>query len=91
MCSLKEKKFESLVKSEGAEFVDYNKKFLTRTYPSGTRIDSSNYNPVNAWIAGCQIGKLLLLPLYYILYIIYYILHIFVTAKLYFLYKQVSY
>ena len=59
MSSLKERKFESLVKSDGTEFVDYNKKFLTRTYPSGTRIDSSNYNPVDAWIAGCQIGNLL--------------------------------
>ena len=61
MSSLKEKKFQGLVKTEGSLFVDYNKKFLTRTYPSGSRFDSSNYDPMTAWTAGCQIGRLFLL------------------------------
>ncbi|KAL6462167.1 hypothetical protein MHYP_G00285890 [Metynnis hypsauchen] len=37
------------------EFVNYNKKFLTRVYPSPMRIDSSNMNPQDFWKCGCQI------------------------------------
>lgn len=29
---------------------------LNRVYPAGSRTDSSNYNPVPLWNAGCQIG-----------------------------------
>lgn len=39
-------------------FVDYNKKQFSRIYPAGTRVDSSNYDPVPAWNAGCQIVAL---------------------------------
>lgn len=39
-------------------FVDYNKRQLARIYPAGTRVDSSNYNPVPGWMAGCQIVAL---------------------------------
>ena len=56
MLSLVESQFQSLAKKSSVDFVDYNKKFLTRTYPKGTRVDSSNYNPVAGWIVGCQIG-----------------------------------
>ncbi len=38
-----------------AEFVNYNKKFLARVYPSPMRIDSSNMNPQDFWKCGCQI------------------------------------
>ncbi|KAK3104139.1 hypothetical protein FSP39_024731 [Pinctada imbricata] len=31
---------------------------LVRTYPAGTRTDSSNYNPVPMWNAGCQVVAL---------------------------------
>lgn len=58
MSSLGEHKFQSLARSHGADFVEYNKKFLTRTYPAGSRFDSSNYDPSNAWVAGCQIVAL---------------------------------
>uniref|UniRef100_A0A8C1WRZ8 Phosphoinositide phospholipase C n=1 Tax=Cyprinus carpio TaxID=7962 RepID=A0A8C1WRZ8_CYPCA len=37
------------------EFVNYNKKFLARVYPSPMRIDSSNMNPQDFWKCGCQI------------------------------------
>lgn len=37
---------------------EYNEHHLTRTYPAGTRIDSSNYNPVVAWAMGCQLVAL---------------------------------
>ncbi|KAG7217350.1 hypothetical protein CRUP_003134, partial [Coryphaenoides rupestris] len=33
----------------------YNKMQLSRIYPKGTRVDSSNYNPQVFWNAGCQL------------------------------------
>jgi phosphatidylinositol phospholipase C, delta len=36
----------------------YNDTHLTRTYPAGTRVDSSNYNPLVAWAMGCQLVAL---------------------------------
>ena len=36
----------------------YNVHHMTRTYPSGSRIDSSNYNPLLAWSMGCQMVAL---------------------------------
>ena len=37
------------LKAQAIEFVNYNKKQLSRIYPKGTRVDSSNYMPqVNA-------------------------------------------
>lgn len=41
----------------GSEFVQYNSQQLSRTYPSGLRTDSSNYNPQDMWTVGCQIGE----------------------------------
>lgn len=35
----------------------YNKQ-LSRTYPKGTRVDSSNYMPQLFWNAGCQLVAL---------------------------------
>jgi phosphatidylinositol phospholipase C, delta len=36
----------------------YNVHHMTRTYPAGTRVDSSNYNPMVAWAVGCQLVAL---------------------------------
>lgn len=36
----------------------YNKLQLSRIYPKGTRVDSSNYNPQLFWNAGCQLVAL---------------------------------
>ena len=36
----------------------YNQKHMTRTYPAGTRVDSSNYNPTVAWSVGSQLVAL---------------------------------
>ncbi|MGH0179961.1 UNVERIFIED_CONTAM: hypothetical protein FKN15_010536 [Acipenser sinensis] len=36
----------------------YNKKQLSRIYPKGTRVDSSNYLPQLFWNAGCQMAAL---------------------------------
>ena len=50
-------------------FIEYNKKHISRIYPSGRRMDSSNYEPVDMWNCGCQIGKKIHLHLYmYITY-----------------------
>ena len=40
------------------EFVNYNKRQLSRVYPKGTRVDSSNYTPQMYWNAGCQLVAL---------------------------------
>uniref|UniRef100_A0A3P9K4N4 Phosphoinositide phospholipase C n=1 Tax=Oryzias latipes TaxID=8090 RepID=A0A3P9K4N4_ORYLA len=37
------------------DFVNHNKRFLSRVYPSPARIDSSNMNPQDLWKCGCQI------------------------------------
>lgn len=36
----------------------YNVDHMTRTYPAGTRVDSSNYVPLVAWSMGCQMVAL---------------------------------
>ena len=56
MSSLGETTVKKLITSYPEEFVNHNKTFLTRVYPSGKRVDSSNYNPVEMWNYGCQMG-----------------------------------
>uniref|UniRef100_A0A8B9JQX0 Phosphoinositide phospholipase C n=1 Tax=Astyanax mexicanus TaxID=7994 RepID=A0A8B9JQX0_ASTMX len=51
------KALEQLTKSP-VEFVEYNKLQLSRLYPKGTRMDSSNYMPQVFWNAGCQLVAL---------------------------------
>ncbi|XP_075781802.1 1-phosphatidylinositol 4,5-bisphosphate phosphodiesterase beta-1 isoform X2 [Pelodiscus sinensis] len=51
------KGLEQLTKSP-VEFVEYNKRQLSRIYPKGTRVDSSNYMPQVFWNAGCQLVAL---------------------------------
>lgn len=58
MSSFVESKMTNLVNNQGAEFVKYNQRQLSRIYPGGGRVDSSNYNPQLAWNAGCQIVAL---------------------------------
>jgi len=36
----------------------YNAIHITRTYPKGTRVGSSNYNPLPGWHTGCQLVAL---------------------------------
>lgn len=38
--------------------IRYNKQQLSRIYPKGTRVDSSNYMPQLFWNAGCQLVAL---------------------------------
>jgi len=37
---------------------EYNTNHMSRVYPKGIRTDSSNYNPLPAWHAGCQLVAL---------------------------------
>ncbi|XP_013782040.2 1-phosphatidylinositol 4,5-bisphosphate phosphodiesterase-like [Limulus polyphemus] len=46
------------LKSQAIEFVNYNKRQLSRIYPKGTRADSSNFMPQIFWNAGCQMVAL---------------------------------
>ncbi|CAH3045442.1 unnamed protein product, partial [Porites lobata] len=50
------------------EFVNYNKSFLSRVYPAGKRVDSSNFNPQDMWNCGCQMGELYYWPINVALY-----------------------
>ncbi|KAK7099384.1 1-phosphatidylinositol 4,5-bisphosphate phosphodiesterase delta-1-like isoform X2 [Littorina saxatilis] len=56
--SLGENKVEKLMGTSamGLNVVTHSK--LIRTYPAGTRTDSSNYNPVPMWNHGCQVVAL---------------------------------
>jgi phosphatidylinositol phospholipase C, delta len=41
-----------------AKWIEYNQTHMSRTYPAGSRVDSSNYNPLLAWSTGCQMAAL---------------------------------
>ena len=41
----------------GPALVRYNARQLSRVYPLGLKMDSSNYNPQEMWNAGCQLGE----------------------------------
>ena len=56
--SFAEDKAQSLIRDYAKEFVAYNHRQMSRIYPRGTRIDSSNYNPYLFWPAGCQMVAL---------------------------------
>ena len=60
MSSVSEPKtFKQLKKTDVVEgWINHNRKHMTRIYPKGTRIDSSNYNPSPAWAAGNQMVAL---------------------------------
>ncbi|NWX90601.1 PLCB2 phosphodiesterase, partial [Nothoprocta pentlandii] len=40
------------------QFAEYNKRQMSRIYPKGTRMDSSNYLPQMFWNVGCQMVAL---------------------------------
>ncbi|XP_075994184.1 1-phosphatidylinositol 4,5-bisphosphate phosphodiesterase delta-1a isoform X2 [Genypterus blacodes] len=58
MSSLKESKAFNLADTAAIAFIHHNMDKLSRIYPAGSRTDSSNYNPVPMWNAGCQIVAL---------------------------------
>ncbi|XP_065185612.1 1-phosphatidylinositol 4,5-bisphosphate phosphodiesterase delta-1-like isoform X2 [Sycon ciliatum] len=59
MSSFGEKKAMSCAQRRFVKkFLRYNSRQLSRIYPAGSRISSSNYNPIPLWNAGCQIVAL---------------------------------
>ncbi|XP_017338867.1 1-phosphatidylinositol 4,5-bisphosphate phosphodiesterase delta-3-A isoform X2 [Ictalurus punctatus] len=58
MSSFSESKALRHIKNSGKFFVRHNSWQLSRIYPSGQRLQSSNYNPQDMWNAGCQIVAL---------------------------------
>ncbi|KAL6099976.1 plcl2 [Pungitius sinensis] len=55
LCSFHESLAVRLAGESPGDFVNHNKHFLSRVYPSPGRIDSSNMNPQDLWKCGCQI------------------------------------
>ncbi|XP_024885147.1 1-phosphatidylinositol 4,5-bisphosphate phosphodiesterase-like isoform X3 [Temnothorax curvispinosus] len=58
MSSFSETTGLTYLKTSAIEFVNYNKRQMSRIYPKGTRADSSNYMPQVFWNAGCQMVSL---------------------------------
>ena len=59
-CSLGEAKVLDIMSKPGgkANMQELTSKNLLRMYPGGTRVDSSNYDPQDAWSAGMQLVAL---------------------------------
>ena len=58
MSSFSETAALGYLKTQAVEFVDYNKMQVSRLYPKGARVDSSNYMPQIFWNSGCQMVAL---------------------------------
>jgi len=53
--SVNEEKISKFLKEREADIIDFHRKYLTRIYPSGKRVDSSNYDPIDAFNCGAQL------------------------------------
>jgi len=60
MASYSEIKTNKYIKDRAISdgWIQHNMRHLSRIYPKGTRIDSSNYSPVAAWACGSQLVAL---------------------------------
>ena len=60
MCSYSETKTAKYLRDSTttAGWINHNRKHMSRIYPKGTRIDSSNYDPIPSWAAGNQLVAL---------------------------------
>ncbi|KAL5008396.1 hypothetical protein ScPMuIL_013977 [Solemya velum] len=58
MSSFNENTGLGYLKTQVIEFVNYNKRQMSRIYPKGGRVDSSNFMPQIFWNAGCQMVAL---------------------------------
>ncbi|NWV80819.1 PLCZ1 phosphodiesterase, partial [Dasyornis broadbenti] len=56
--SIGESQARRLARYSAKQFVAHTKRFITRIYPKGTRMGSSNYNPQEFWNVGCQMVAL---------------------------------
>uniref|UniRef100_A0A158R5J0 1-phosphatidylinositol 4,5-bisphosphate phosphodiesterase n=1 Tax=Syphacia muris TaxID=451379 RepID=A0A158R5J0_9BILA len=58
MSSFSESMGLTIMKQNAAEFVSYNERQMSRIYPKGARVDSSNFLPQVFWNVGCQMVAL---------------------------------
>ncbi|KAM7371659.1 hypothetical protein PAMP_008876 [Pampus punctatissimus] len=58
MSSFSESEALRHIKDSGKLFVRHNSRQLSRIYPSGQRLQSSNYDPQEMWNGGCQMVAL---------------------------------
>jgi len=61
MHSVDETKFYKILNDDPAhvlQWKEFNTTHMTRIYPHGSRVDSSNYNPIVAWAMGIQLVAL---------------------------------
>ncbi|XP_067825229.1 1-phosphatidylinositol 4,5-bisphosphate phosphodiesterase delta-3-like [Heptranchias perlo] len=56
--SFSETKAKKLIAENGFSFVIHNTLQLSKVYPLGSRVDSSNFNPQEMWNGGCQLVAL---------------------------------
>lgn len=52
--SFRETTMEKHKRKHLKDWIEHNKTHLSRVYPNGVRIDSSNYEPIPAWSVGAQ-------------------------------------
>ncbi|CAG8579453.1 3883_t:CDS:10, partial [Cetraspora pellucida] len=58
MCSFTNNDSSKLIKSERDALIQHNTRQLTRIYPGGFRVNSSNYEPHHQWMVGNQLVSL---------------------------------
>ena len=58
MSSFSERFANRLSKADKQSFIHHNSRHLSRVYPTGLRINSSNYEPYNQWMVGIQMVAL---------------------------------
>ncbi|KAK9014574.1 hypothetical protein V6N11_005728 [Hibiscus sabdariffa] len=52
--SMSEQQLKKAAVTHGKEIVRFTQRNILRVYPKGTRVDSSNYNPLVGWMHGAQ-------------------------------------
>lgn len=56
--SVSEKTANKIYRSAPADLIKHNRTHLSRVYPQGTRLTSTNYEPQRYWAMGCQLVAL---------------------------------
>lgn len=54
MSSFSETKAKQIIQQNPAAFLEYNRNHVSRVYPKGKRVDSSNFDPIPFWNYGSQ-------------------------------------
>jgi len=58
MCSIDEVKVQKAAGENYKDYVNFTNLYEMRTYPKGTRVDSSNYDPYPSWVVGTHMVAL---------------------------------